>query len=373
MRVAQLTCVYPPYGGGIGEVARQYSSWLTAEHQVTVITPRYYPGMTFTSTPGVTVEAKRAVFTWGKAAWLKGLKKMLQSYEVVHLHYPFFGVQEQLSKALTKQKFILTYHMVPQANGLKGLAMRLSQKYSDHSLSMRAQVLTVATQDYLSSEAIPRLGENDKWQVLPFGVANQFHPGEAEEILLRRHQIKYGQAVILFVGTLDQAHYFKGLDILLTALAKLKDYNWKLVVVGGGTDKKRYEHQAKILGIAKDVSMAGYIKAEELPSYYRLASLLALPSINNAEAFGLVALEAMASGVPVVASRLPGVRELVQASETGILVQPEDSLALASAIESLLLNPQERRRLGNNAYQQVEKKYRWSIVGERLLEIYRNL
>ncbi|HBZ36109.1 MAG TPA: hypothetical protein DEO26_00030 [Candidatus Veblenbacteria bacterium] len=81
----------------------------------------------------------------------------------------------------------------------------------------------------------------------------------------------------------------------------------------------------------------------------------------------------MATGIPVVASRLPGVRELVQHSETGLLVSPSDSLALAAALESLILSPSERQRLGFNALKRVEANYRWSVVGRKLLDIYRAL
>lgn len=373
MKVVQLTCVYPPYGGGIGEVARQYAALLTAEHQVSVITPRYYPAMTFTDTPGVTIKALRPLISWGKAAWLTNLKQALKDFDVVHLHYPFFGVHEQLPKFINNSKFILTYHMVPQTAGLKGTVMRLSQNYSDRQLSARAQVMTVATKDYLDNEALPRMGEENKWQVLPFGVDARFHSGEESEILTRKYKIRFGEAVILFVGTLDQAHYFKGLDILLSALVQVKSQNWKLIVVGGGGMRKHYEQKSKTLKISKNVFFSGYVPAKELPDYYRLASMLVLSSINTAEAFGLAALEAMASGKPVIASRLPGVRELVQHGVTGLLVPPADPLALAAAIESLILSPTERQTLGINAIKRVEENYRWSMVGHKLLEIYRNL
>lgn len=373
MRVAMLTCVYPPYGGGIGEVARQYALLLTPEHQVTVITPRYYPGMTFVNTPGIELKSPRPLLAFGKAAWLPGLRHYLKKFEAVHLHYPFFGVQERLARLPKNIKLVLTYHMKPQGTGLKGALMKLGQQYANKRLAGRSSVMTVATKDYLESVALSTMGEPDKWQVVPFGVDERFRPGEPSEKLIRQFNIRYGEVIILFVGTLDQAHYFKGLPVLLEAVSKLKSKNWKLIVVGGGGMRHHYEQKARALKLGKQVAFAGYVPVGELPHYYRTANIFTLPSINEAEAFGLVALEAMATGLPVVASRLPGVRELVINSETGILVNPGDSLSLASALESLVLAQDERQRLGLNALKRVEANYRWSVVGKKLLDIYRNL
>jgi glycosyltransferase involved in cell wall biosynthesis len=373
MRVAMLTCVYPPYGGGIGEVARQYAALLTAEHQVTVFTPKYIPGMTFVVTPGVAIAAKRPLIAWGKAAWLTGLGHDLKKFDAVHLHYPFFGVHERLPKLAGHIKLVITYHMLPQAAGIRGVFMKLSRRYSSKALAVRASVMTIATNDYLEAVALPEMGEAAKWQVVPFGVDERFRPGEQSEILIRRFNLHYGEQVILFVGTLDKAHYFKGLTVLLEAVAKLTSRNWKLIVVGGGGMRRQYERQARLLKLGQRVAFAGYVPVTELPDYYRLANLFILPSINQAEAFGLAALEAMASGRPVIASRLPGVRELVRHGETGILVQPQDALALAAAIENLLASPMEQQRLAQNALREVELNYRWTAVGRKLLAIYRAL
>lgn len=373
MRVAHLTCVYPPYGGGIGEVARQYAALLTAEHQVSVITPKYTPGMTFINTPGVSVIAKRPVFSWGKAAWLARLGRLLSRFDVIHLHYPFFGVHDRLAHLPLAAKLVITYHMMPQATGLKGKLMQLSRRYSSQLLAQRASLLTVATQDYLQSVALPEMGQPDKWRVLPFGVDDRFSPGEPSEILTRRLNIRYGEQIILFVGTLDQTHYFKGLDILLEAVAELGYQNWRLIVVGAGEKRRYYEQRAQTLKLSRRVNFVGYVPTAELPDYYRLANIFVLPSINEAEAFGLAALQAMASGLPVIASRLPGVRELVSHGDTGLLTEPGNALALAAALDNLLVVKNEQKRLGVNGFKKVEENYRWSVIGRKLLEMYRQL
>ncbi len=373
MRIVHLSCVYPPYGGGIGEVARQYASLLTAEHQVTVITPSYHPAMTFMNTPGVNVVAKKPLLAWGKAAWLPGLKSILDKFDAVHLHYPFFGVQERLVNLNPRIKLIITYHMLPQTSGGRGWLMKASLNYTDKRIALRADVLTAATADYIKSVALPRMGQAEKWQVVTFGVDDRFFPGDEPERLVRKFNVRYGEAVILFVATLDKAHAFKGLSILLRALTRLNNRNWKLIVVGGGSWRNRYQQQARALKLGKQAIFAGYVPVAELPDYYRLASVFVLPSVNSAEAFGLVALEAMATGLPVIASRLPGVRELVIQGENGLLVEPGDELGLAAALEGLLNSPEQRTIMGQKAFKRVQENYRWPVVGQRLLDIYRQL
>ncbi|MDP3986399.1 MAG: glycosyltransferase family 4 protein, partial [Candidatus Veblenbacteria bacterium] len=308
MRVAMLSCVYPPYGGGIGEVARQYAALLSAEHQVTVITPRYYPGMTFAATPGVAIEPRRPFLALGKAAWLPGLRHRLKEFDAVHLHYPFFGAQERLHHLPARLKLVLSYHMLPEAGGAKGALMRWSLRWSDKRLAQRANLLICATRDYLEAVAQPRLGEPTKWHVLPFGVDARFAPGEPSEVLEHQIKLRYGECALLFVGTLDPAHAFKGLGVLLQAVGKLRTANWRLVVVGGGKLKQHYEREARRLGLKDRVHFAGYVAEAQLPDYYHLANVFVFPSLGTGEAFGLAALQAMACGLPVVASRLTGVR-----------------------------------------------------------------
>jgi len=369
MRVAQVTCVYPPYGGGIGRVAYQYARELAQEHRVTVFTPRYYKGQTFVKTPGVEIKAQRPLINLGKAAWWPQLYGWLKEFDVVHLHYPFFGVQEWLTRLPASVKLIITYHMRATSQvGVKNWLFKADQRLFDAALGKRANKLLCATRDYWQAVAGPALGQLSKWQILPFGVGEEFTPGPPDHRLLERWKVDFNQPIILFVGTLDKAHEFKGLSVLLQAVAKLK-VDFKLVVVGGG-QSGNYKRQALELGLSDKIIWAGYVMDKDLPAYYRSATVLAFPSLNQAEAFGLVALQAMACAVPVVASDLPGVRELVQNNQVGLLVPPGNSQALAATLDGLLSAPALRFSLGQTGRRLVEQKYTWSKIGEELRIIY---
>jgi glycosyltransferase involved in cell wall biosynthesis len=373
MRVAQLTCVYPPYGGGIGEVAYRYATALALEHQVTVFTPRYGGRRNFKNTAGVKVEALKPLLAYGNAAFLPQLWWRLKKFDVVHLHYPFFGAHEFLPQLNKNQKLIVTYHMVPRAGGLRGFIFRLEGRLMEQRLAKRADSLLALTQDYITTIALPRLGHSEKWQVLPAGVDNNYLPGEVSARLKHQLGIKEHMPVVLFVGSLDSAHEFKGVDVLLRAMEQLKHRTWRLLIVGKGNLRSRYEKFARDLGIQRQVEFCGYVPDAELPNYFRLASVFVLPSINEAEAFGLVLLQAMACGVPVVASGLPGVRELVGVPKAGLLVTPGDALALSVSIDHILDSKLEAQEMGERGREIVEQKYRWDRIGESLRELYKQL
>ncbi len=370
MRVAILTCVYPPYGGGIGMVAKAQARELAHEHEVTVFTPRYRGRAVPQRTPGVTVVALRPLVSFGNAAVLPQLGWRLRRYDIVHLHYPFFGAQEFLALLPRRLKLVVTFHMVPQASGVKGLVLRALSYPVERRLARRAQLLCTQTHDYLEHVAVPRLGQPHKWQVLPLGVDDHFTPRPTSPALRRELKLNEGGAVLVFVGTLDAAHAFKGVDVLLQAMTHLREFRVRLIVVGRGHWRSRYERLAQRLGLAQVVRFTGFVPDVELPSYLSLATAVVLPSTSEAETFGIVLLEAMACGVPVVTSRWPGVRELVAETGAGLLVTPGDPLALAAALEHLIASPAEARAMGERGRAAVEQHYRWSMHGQRLRELY---
>jgi glycosyltransferase involved in cell wall biosynthesis len=202
---------------------------------------------------------------------------------------------------------------------------------------------------------------------IPCGVNHLlFKPRPKDKELMKTHDL-YGKKVILFVGGLDKAHYFKGINILIQAMQKFSDGDKvRCVIVGDGELKSTYQGLADSLGLGKKIIFTGYTKDNMLPKYYNLADMLVLPSVDKSEAFGIVALEAMSSGVPVIASDLPGVRSVVDKKETGLLVKPGSVDNLVDMIEYLLKNPQEAKEYGQNGRKKVLEKYTWDSIGYKL-------
>jgi glycosyltransferase involved in cell wall biosynthesis len=175
---------------------------------------------------------------------------------------------------------------------------------------------------------------------------------------------------ILFVGKL---FYYKGVRYLLEAFSKLASDEVCLMVVGDGAERPNLTSMARRLGISNRVYFLGTIPDSLLPSTYALANLVVLPSISRREAFGMVILEAMASGKPVVASAIPGVSDVVDHGKTGYLVPPRDPERLSKAIDSVLQNPSNAARMGEEARVTARLRYDWEQVYSSYVSIYERL
>ena len=171
----------------------------------------------------------------------------------------------------------------------------------------------------------------------------------------------------LFVGRLV---YYKGLDVLLEALARVPAAT--LDVVGDGPLRRRWRERARALGVADRVRWLGDVPDAELPARMAAARALVLPSTRTSETFGLVQLEAMAAGVPVIASRLPtGAGRVVVDGVTGRLVPPGDAAALAAALRELSAEPERARRWGAAGRERFLDRYTRRRMTERLEAWYR--
>lgn len=371
MKIAQVVSTYPPYHGGMGNVAFAYTERLRARGEnVHVFTPR------FEAPPLDDPEYVHRVpspLSIGNAAVTPSLFKRLSGFDVVHLHYPFFGGAEPaiVRKALRHdQALVVTYHMDTHASGLKGFLFEAHRRALFPWLMARADRILVSSMDYAKNCALTELNVPNALLVeLPFGVdTERFHPG-AEPAW--RAKLNLGEdPTILFVGGLDSAHAFKGVHVLLEALARLKDVPWKALIVGDGDLRVTYEENARALGLDGRVQFLGSVSNEDLPALYRVSQLHVLPSVSRGEAFGLVALEAAASGVPSVVSDLPGVRSVVLHKETGWRVPAGNAPALGDALRALLSDRGLRENLGLAARARALRDYAWDPLMDRLQQVY---
>ncbi|HYL72432.1 MAG TPA: glycosyltransferase, partial [Candidatus Dormibacteraeota bacterium] len=141
----------------------------------------------------------------------------------------------------------------------------------------------------------------------------------------------------------------------------------RLVVVGDGPMRWGYERQAEALGV-QDVQFCGFVGAELIPRYYASADVFGAPATGG-ESFGIVLLEAMASGVPVLASAIPGFGQVVTNDGDGLLLPPKQPEVWAAALESLLDDPARRRRMGDAGVVKAQH-YDWRRVVDEVLDVY---
>jgi glycosyltransferase involved in cell wall biosynthesis len=204
-----------------------------------------------------------------------------------------------------------------------------------------------------------------KVEIIPNGVSMDLFNQSIEDNNIRgKYNIPAGR-IILFAGRLVK---YKGTGYLIRAMKHVKGAN--LVIAGTGEEERNLKKLVYQLNLS-NVKFVGLIANEELPYFHKISDLFVLPSITRNENFGIVALEAMACGKPVVASDLPGVRELVT-EECGIKVKPKDITGLASAINMLLGDYALSEKMGIAARKNAEK-YSWDSISQRILEIYEEL
>ena len=364
MKIAIVTPVFPPYRGGIGTVADHDARNLRAlDHDVDVFTPNH---KTITKKEIGTMHLQ-PFYAWGNGAVLLDLLTKLRGYDVIHLHYPFFGsdLLAALAAKLWNIPLVVTYHMKPKAAGILGFTFRAYRMMIEPYVFRCAKTVLVSSLDYAREHGV----RHKNITVLPFGVdTNRFTPGH-REAARRFFGLKIDVPTIVFVGGLDAAHYFKGVDVLLAACAAMKS-DWQLLVVGDGNRRTFFERMAKDLGIIDRVYFAKSVPFGDLPTAYQAADVHVLPSVDRSEAFGVVTLEAMASSVPSIVSDLPGVRSLVIPDETGAYVVPGDSKSLTSALDRFCGNLNDAKAFGGHARIRACALYDETILVKRLVDEY---
>lgn len=369
MRVAHLVCTYPPYSGGMGNSAFHLTHSLNrAGCETTVVTPLYAP-LPIQSESALRL---RPFFKFGNAAVLPQLFWGLKNYDLIHLHYPFYGshIFVLLASLVWRKPLVLHYHMDTDAPGLRGLIFKLNRFLIEPLLLRQAHTIIGSSRDYLENSYIADYFKkhDDKIIGIPFGV---------REDLLETLQGIEKTKTVLFVGGLDKAHYFKGLHILFEAWQLIKNSSglngWSLDIVGGGDLEGDYRAMCEKLNISDSVNFLGKLIDGDLALKYRQAGFLVLPSTTRGEAFGLVLIEAMASGTPVIASNLPGVRSVFTNGEHGLLAEPGDVRSLANAMTRLMTDDSFRVKAGQSARGYAELNYSQTQMAERVMEIYRKI
>jgi len=361
MKIAQVVCAFPPYAGGIGNSAYQIGQLLAEKQTVTNFTP----------------DSLKPWLRYGHGAFLPQLLWRLRRFDYIYLHYPFFGAAEVvwLFKLFNKKtKLIIHYHMDVKNLSLTAKILSLPSRLIRSSLLGQADLIVTASLDYIRSSQIKNYyaARPEKFREIPFGIdLGKFQPkfinqnsgsgliARAKEIVnfINDKFIKRDRLNFLFVGALDKAHYFKGIDILLKALASLESRAWQMTIVGEGDLKSSYETLTAKLKLERQVKFTGKLLGSELVRTFQNADLFILPSINSNEAFGIVLIEALACGVPVLASDLPGVRSVFTDQREGLLVKTGDVSDLRDKLTFILNNETKRRTMAQAARQLAEEKY----------------
>jgi D-inositol-3-phosphate glycosyltransferase len=296
-----------------------------------------------------------------------------ESYDLIHSHYWLSAWVGQVLQGLWGVPHVVMFHSLGEAKN----RARVSEHEPIHRLEVEREIAHRADRVICASEdememlarlyAVPPAAV----AVVPCGVdLDTFRPMNKVEV--RRRLGLPSEPVVLFVGRIEP---LKGIDILLRAAAQLgEDIHFCLVIVGGDEtvqrEKRELERLAAELGIAGRVTFLAAVDHDMLPLFYNAADVCVVPSYY--ESFGLVALEAMACGTPVVASRVGGLQGTVRDSETGYLIPWRCPEPFAERLELLLENEELQRNLGQSA-RAVAEGYAWPYIAEQVEAVYDEL
>jgi len=282
-----------------------------------------------------------------------------ENFDIIHLHEPFMPMLCSAVLRFSNTTNIGTFHACqgkPGYNWGKPISTWMIRRRV-HKLHGRIAVSKAAMN--FAKKYVP-----GDYEIIPNGIDLEHFSPDVTPI----EEFCDGKLNILFLGRLE---FRKGANYLIKAFLEIKQEipNSRLIVVGPGTRlRKRYEKWVKRHRLEDDVVFVGYAAYADVPRYYKTADVFCAPATSR-ESFGIVLLEAMAVGKPIVATNIEGYAGVVTQGEDGLLVPPQDSRALAQALISLMMDESLREQMGAKGKLKA-RDYSWKLVAQRVLDYY---
>lgn len=356
---------YPPVIGGIEKHIHQVAEGTRDEYDVRVLVANTCNKTEVEDVNGITVIKAASLGRIASAPLCPSFPKLLKQYaaDILHFHCPNPTGDISYQYSRPPGKVVVTYHsdVVRQtwAMFIYGALLRRFLR--------RTQVIMPTSPLYIDSS--PYLSRfRKKCEPVPLGIETELFKktpaieAQAEEI---RKSVR-GLPIILFVGRL---RYYKGLHFLIQALPMVKESH--IFIVGTGSEEANLRRQARLFRVEDRVTFVGAVDDQNLTAYYYAADIFCLPSHLRSEAYGLVQLEAMSCGLPVVSCNLKtGVPFVNQDGRTGLIVPPASPVPLSSALNKLLEDEALRRTLGANAQTRVLAEFDVSLMIRRIKSVY---
>ncbi|MBI5729463.1 MAG: glycosyltransferase family 4 protein [Candidatus Magasanikbacteria bacterium] len=362
MRIAHVVATFPPHVGGMGRVAYDEAYGLSRRgHDVTVFTLAYWGAHYCSDNLPFRVVRLWPLFQLGDAGFIPQLLWRLRHFDLVHFHYPWYGAGDMVwwASLLWQERYVVTYHMDAVPSGaIKRMLQALYDAMWPRFIFGRAERICIVDQAHYVEARFGRRASK-KIVLLPNAVDTTiFKPTEEKK--------SNGQQIV-FVGNLLPV---KRLDLLLQALVTVPSA--ELAVVGGGYAEKDYRRQAEKLGVNARVRWIGVCSDPALlAGYYRAADVAVVPS--ERESFSLAVLEALASGLPVIASDFTGVAERVENGKNGFLFASGCSDDLAEKLKIFFALTREERQAMGEAARAKALEYSLDIHLNMLEKVYQQV
>jgi len=375
LKVVQTNKAYYPKVGGIETTITNLSEGLVKDYNVSVkvltcndqrtvnyVTKRlngvdiiYLPTFGFVASLPISV------------AYMNSLSQL--DGDILHVHEPFpWADLSYVSSSKIRKNFlrlVVSWHsdIVRQK-----WALTYYRPYIHKFLKMADRILVSNSNLIEYSEYLPEY--KSKCEVIPLGAKLDWVNNSSSRFdRVKKIKSEYTSPLVLFVGRLV---YYKGIQYLIDAINQVSDVS--LVIIGSGPLKKELLNQIQNLNLEKRIHILPEVDAETLRSFYEACDIFVLPSVEKSETYGIVQIEAMACGKPVICTELKtGTTFINQHEITGLVVPPRNSKALAEAINNLASNVSLRDELGKNARQRALNELTAEKMVERTYKVYNDL
>ena len=362
MKIGLVSAFDYSFHGGVTDHIRNLASQLEAAGNEVVVfgpcsdTDRVPDNFVPMGRP-VPIPSNGSIARVSVSVWLSPRIKQLlnrEAFDIIHLHEPFSGFVPLNTLSVSETVNVATFHSYRSSHFFRIGGTALTNPYFRRIHGLIA--VSKPARDFISQH-FP-----GDYRTIPNGIQLEQFAGGAGPF----PHLRDGMINLLFLGRLEKR---KGLKYLLSAFSRLK-WDWpnlRLIVVGPGKpddDSYRIMSERNL----RDVVFVGGVSEEEKVRYFRSADIYCSPATGR-ESFGIVLLEAMAAGRPIVATSIEGHSSVMTDGREGLLVPPKDDEALANAIDRLIRDPGLRERLAANGAERVQR-FRWEKVAGEVMDYY---
>jgi glycosyltransferase involved in cell wall biosynthesis len=375
MKIVQTNKAYYPKVGGIETTITNLSEGLVKNHKISVevltcnnqrsteYVKKKLNGVEVTYLPTFGFVASLPI----SVAYLNSLSRLTGDILHVHEPFPWADLSYVFSSKIRKNflRLVVSWHsdIVRQK-----WALSFYRPYIHKFLKLADKILVSNANLIEYSEYLPEY--KSKCEVIPLGAKLDWVNNSSNRSdRVKKIKSKYTSPLVLFVGRLV---YYKGIQYLIDAIKQVPDVS--LVIIGSGPLKKELLNQIQNLNLEKRIHILPEVDEETLRSFYEACDMFVLPSVEKSETYGIVQIEAMACGKPVICTELrTGTTFINQHGTTGLVVPPRNSKALAEAINNLANNVSLRDELGKNARQRALNELTAEKMVERTYKVYLDL
>ncbi len=366
LRIAHVVSTFPPQLGGMGSVCASEASAMAEQgHDVSVFTLQYSGDIDLQDQDkkvSFKIIRLRPIIKFGDAGLVPQLLwKIGKNFDLVHLHYPFYGGAEWLN--FISVPMVVTYHMDAQATGAKFIIQKIYDFLWPRLLFAKAKKIITVDSSFNSSELLKGISQ-DKIIEIYNGVDTNIFKLQLVDLNVLGLSDLQGKKIVLFVGNLLP---LKRLDLIIKSIKLLNYKDVVLLVVGGGDHLEKYKQMARSLEVELQVRFVGPCADKaKLVQYYNTAFCVVVPS--DYESFSLVAVEAMACGKPLVLSSLDIFKNKFSGA---IFFEKGSAESMSTALGQVLaLSEEERDAIGQQGREEVVKNFSWENHINRLRELY---